>query len=129
MDVPEIEAPTAAQKHAAAVEQAALKMAAGVPARRASDCLPRDGLSPEERSDLMVAAILRANQLIRRNLWRNRLLGIIWCACGIVPLLFYAFHWFRDGSASWILLIIGFPALVQGYRQLTLKPTEPAEPD
>lgn len=123
----EIEVPTAAQKHAAAVEQAALRMAAWMPARRAFDGLPLTGISPEERSDLMVAATLRADYWIGRNQRRNRLLGVIWCACGIVPLLFYAFHWFRDGTASWILLIIGFPALVRGYRQLTLKAT--AAPD
>ncbi len=123
----EIEAPSLAQVHRAAVEKVALRLAAGELPRRAFAGLPLGGLEESERGELMLAATLRASELIARNQRRNRTLGIVWCVCGLLPLAFFTINWFRYGKWSLVLLIIGVPALVNGYRVLRLKPTQ--QPD
>ncbi|WP_193214295.1 hypothetical protein [Luteolibacter marinus] len=124
MEFPASELPTIAQKHAAAIEHAALKLAAGATPRQAARCLPQSGLTADERADLMAEAVGRARELIQRNLRRNRRLGAIWCICGCLPWLVYTIGWLRDGRSSWILLLIGIPALIQGLRTLARKPTD-----
>lgn len=123
----DIEVPSVAQIHRAAIEKAALRLAAGEKPRRAFAGLPMGGLSESERSELMLATTLRARELIARNHRRNRTLGIIWTVCGLIPLVFFSFNWFRHGHWSLVLLIIGLPALVKGFRVLRLKPTQ--QPD
>jgi 4-amino-4-deoxy-L-arabinose transferase-like glycosyltransferase len=62
--------------------------------------------------------------LIAQNQRRNRILGLVWCICGLIPLAFFTIHWFRHGRWSLVLLIIGAPALVNGFRVLSLKRTQ-----
>lgn len=123
----EIEAPSLAQVHRATIEKVALRLAAGEKPRRAFAGLPMGGLGESERGELMLAAVLRARELIARNHRRNRTLGIIWTVCGLIPLAFFTYYWFRHGHWSLVLLVIGVPALVNGYRVLRLKPTQ--QPD
>ena len=123
----EIEAPSAAQKHRADVEKAALRLAAGEAPRRAFASLPMASMTEAERADLMAAATVRARELVAANLRRNRILGITWCACGLIPLLLFTITWFLHGRWSLVMLIIGAPALINGYRILSLKRT--ASPD
>lgn len=120
----DIEAPSVAQIHRAAIEKVALRLAGGELPRRAFAGLPLGGMNESERSELMVAATVRARELIARNQRRNRTLGLVWCACGLIPLVFFTIQWFRHGRWSLILLIIGVPALVNGYRVLSLKRTQ-----
>jgi hypothetical protein len=123
MNPVEIEAPSVAQKHRAAIEKVALRLAAGDPPRRTFAGLPLGGTSESERAELMAAATVRARELIARNHRRNRILGIVWCVCGLIPLVFFTVHWFRYGRWSLVLLIIGAPALLNGYRVLSRKRT------
>ena len=123
----EIEAPSVAQVHRAAIEKVALRLAAGDLPRRAFAGLLLGGLSESERSELILATTLRARELIAGNHRRNRTLGIVWTVCGLIPLVFFTLNWFRHGHWSLVLLIIGLPALVKGCRVLRLKPTQ--QPD
>ncbi len=127
MSAIEIEAPSVAQVHRAAIEKVALRLAAGDLPRRAFAGLPLGGLNESERSELKLATTLRARELIARNHRRNRTLGIVWTLCGLIPLVFFTLNWFRHGHWSLVLLIIGLPALVKGYRVLRLRPTQ--QPD
>lgn len=127
MNPVEIEAPSLAQVHRATIEKVALRLASGEKPRRALAGLPMGGLGESERGELMLAAVLRARELIARNHRRNRTLGIIWTSCGLIPLAFFTYYWFRHGHWSLVLLVIGVPALVNGYRVLRLKPTQ--QPD
>ena len=127
MSAIEIEAPSVAQVHRAAIEKVALRLAAGDLPRRAFAGLPLGGLNESERSELKLATTLRARELIARNHRRNRTLGIVWTVCGLIPLVFFTLNWFRHGHWSLVLLIIGLPALVKGYRVLRLRPTQ--QPD
>jgi 4-amino-4-deoxy-L-arabinose transferase-like glycosyltransferase len=124
MNSVDIEAPSVAQIHRAAIEKVALRLADGELPRRAFAGLPLGGMSESERSELMVAATVRARELIARNQRRNRILGLVWCVCGLIPLVFFTIHWFRHGRWSLLLLIIGAPALLKGYRVLSLKRTQ-----
>lgn len=119
-----IEAPSVAQVHRAAIEKVALRLADGELPRRAFAGLPLGGMSESERSELMVAATVRARELISQNQRRNRILGLVWCVCGLIPLAFFTIHWFLHGRWSLLLLIIGAPALVNGFRVLSLNRTQ-----
>lgn len=125
----EIEAPSVAQIHRAAIEKVALRLAAGEKSRRAFAGLPMAGLSESERSELLLATTLRARELIARNHRRNRTLGLVWTVCGLIPLLSFTYYWFRHGYWSVVLLIIGMPALLNGCHLLRLKPTEQVDFD
>lgn len=123
----EIEAPSPAQVHRAAVEKVAQRLAAGEKPRRALAGLPLGGLDESGRGELTLAAVLRARELIASNHRRNRTLGIVWSVCGLIPLAFFTLNWFRHGHWSLVLLIIGAPSLINGFRLLRLRPTE--QPD
>lgn len=125
----EIEAPSPAQIHRAAVEKVAQRLAAGENPRRALASLPLGGMEETERQELSLAALLRAGELIARNHRRNRTLGIVWTVCGLIPLVSFTYYWFRHGYWSAVLLIIGMPALLKGRHLLRLKPTEQVELD
>lgn len=129
MNPVEIEAPSPAQVHRAAIEKVAQRLAAGEKPRRALAGLPLGGLDETGRGELTLAAVLRARELIALNHRRNRMLGIVWCTCGLIPLLFFTLNWFRHGHWSLVLLVIGAPALINGFRLLRLKPTEQPELD
>lgn len=126
---PAIEAPSLAQKHHAHLEQVALKLAAGESMRHAMGVLLGRGVTPAQAEELAPLAIARAREIIAANRRRDRTQGSVWTVLGTLPLLVFTAFWFRyhvwNQGLVILVVILAFPALLQGLRLLARKPTEP----
>lgn len=127
--MPVIEEPSLAQKHHAQIEQVAIKLAAGEPPRRAMAILLGRGVTPEQLGEIAPLAIARARAIIAENRRRDRVQGVIWTFLGTMPLLVFTAFWFLyqvwNVGLVILVVILAFPALLQGIRLLLRKPASP----
>lgn len=65
----------------------------------------------------------------RRYHRSSQTLGLVWTVCGMIPLAFITYQWFRHGYWILVPLATGVPSLLKGCSFVRLKPTAQADLD